>query len=468
MKTPAKIHLLRSALMLCIAALISGCSRKADDLLAIASASDMIVAEIDAAKIYENAGCAIGKDGQPSLTPALMSLAQALDMNFIEAKGVALGSIVVSVRDASSWAVAFSVTDAAAFKGYLRSLHEGFSETEEEGYSVYRFSPSKAVYVRGNVGCLFSTGYAPSGVAELEAYKAASAADPLKPWQAKALDGRDAINAISKISALEKMSTGFIPAAQLRALYDSDLIENGYFRLACSLSGLELKGEGVFTDAEGNTIKAKADTRVDASLLRFAGADELMAVLLAMPAGFDWAEAIERVAEIPIFADALADTEARQAAADVLATLDGTLMVAAGPKSMMCMQSTDEWAASIAMQPRKGEADECVAKIKALLGRSAANCSVEVAGGNVVVSFNKPLSEAGGFAIPASELKGYSAVLAFDIPRANVFSPLLDFPFGLRCTYGTDGTTLTLSATLTECEGLFLENIANFISGEEL
>ena len=457
-------RILHPALILFFAALVSGCSKQADDLLAFASASHMIVAEVDPAELYANARCEIASGNRLTLTPALKSIAPMLGLGFIEAKGVGLGSIVVSVSNPSSWSVAFAVTDEALFKEYLRSTHDGFSESEEGGYSVYRLSRSKAIYVRDNVGCLFCTGHAPSGVAEFEAYKADAAAHPLMDWHKKALSQDNAVNIVAKISALGDISDGIIPMAQLGSAYDPDKITDGYFKLGCSLSGLELKAKGVFTDSEGNTLEGKFDKRVDASLLKYAGADQLMSILVAMPDGFNWAEAIDRLAEMPMLAEALADTDSRCTLADVLGAVDGTLMIAAGPKSMMCMQSADDWAATIALKPAAGKAERCISGLSAMLGGEE---SVMVGSdGCVVADINRPEATAEAFAISAADLGGFCSVAAFDLPRQNVFSSLVSFPFGLRGIYGTDGTTLTLSVTETECDGLFLENIINFISGE--
>lgn len=463
MKKSVSLSLFGATFAALVFAMLTACGSKTEhDAYQFASADDMIVAQVAPADFYANAGCDI-KDGSATITKALRNLSETTGLHFLQAKGIALDhDVLITVREKNTVAVAFTISSHADFKEYLHASGTDFSESNEGGYTVYRLSRSSAIFCNGASALLLCNDHAETSLADFEAFKAQAADKPLKQWQQKALDNDGAINIVARTAMISELPTAIIGLDKLGKIYDREALKHGYFKFSGSVKGLEAAGEGVFTDSAGNTIKGKIDKLADTSLLKYANSSQMAAIMLAVPGDFDWNDVLASAGRSPQLRSVPDD--AKQALVNVLKDVDGTIMLAAGPKSMMGMQSAKEWSVTLAAQFKKDKADEQLAQIKNILSSNKINYSAVNENGTVAVTFNGEVSSEGGFAIPSRNLDGMCAAFALDVPRDNIFSSLIAFPFGLRVVYGTDGTTLSFSAKLTECDGLFLENIIDLLS----
>lgn len=509
-------YCLMTLLMCSMAWMLASCSSDTE-LYDYVSAEDAVVARIDLTTVIDNTGSEI-KPGGIELSPSLQKLSVYLMSgrdrehfdNLLAVQGFDLNNIVVSVDSHMEAAVTLHVTDRKKFKDYLQKVTYGdVQESEEKGYAVYRLGTNATIFLTGSTACALLADRNVD-VSDVEARKEAAKAAPLQSWQKKALAEGKTFNMLMNLSEYSRLSStalgsGFSLGA-LKAGYDDTQLKHAFAKINFSLEGLELNGTVSIVDEDDKPLVSKyADLKIDTSLLKYASADDMLVTMAVVPGSVNWREILNQmIVEMGGYRQYGIDRETVNTIGDVLSDIDGTVMLAAGPKNMLKFNTTAGWDAVLAVQMKPGMAQKYVTRIKSLIDATNATMA-DLAGqyaaigyrgykprtvtyaesdGSLVVTLPDageiyvkvidntllaslaPVTERGGCAIAPGDFDGMSSGTIVRVPRQNVFSSIMQLPFGIDLTYMSDSQTAHFSIKETDTEGRMLENITKLIAGQ--
>ncbi len=509
-------YLWGALLIMCMAMMSASCSSDAD-MYENVSADDVVIARGNLTTVIENTGSEIKSDGV-ALSPSLQKLSvylvsgrdrQRLD-NLLAVEGVDLSDAVVSVNQHMEASVTMKVTDGKKLRKYLQKVtYDDMQESEEKGYTVYRLDSGHTVFVNGNTACMLVADRHVDA-SDLEARKEAAKSAPLQSWQKKALAQGSTFNMLMNLSEYTKLvETNYGYGFSLGALkvgYDEEQLEHAFAKINFSLDGIRLDGTLAIVDEDDQPLQSKyAGLSVDASLLKYASADDIFVTMTAVPGSVNWSQIINQlIVEMGGYRQYGLDRATVENICNVLSDIDGTVMLAAGPKNVLKINSAAGWDAVLAAQMKPGMAEKYVQQIKGLVDATNANFAnlagqylalgyrgykpkliacEESDGGldisvpnfgdvhlrvieNTLIASLAPIAERGDCAFTADEFAGMSGGTILRVPRQNAFSSILQLPFGIDLTYFSDSKTAHLMFKETDTEGRMLENIIKFIAGQ--
>ncbi len=510
------VFCLASVAVGCIALMLASCSSDAN-MYDYVSSDDAVVVQCDLTKIIDNTGSKITADGV-ELSPSLQKLSthmlsgrhrQHFD-DLLSVKGIDLRNIVVAVNEQMEATVTFKVTSKGKFKEYLQKVtYDDVQESEEKGYTIYRIDNERTVFLAGSIACMLVADRNVDA-SDMETLKKQAKSDPLSSWQKKALRQGSTFNMLmnlSKYMRLIESNVGYgFSLVGLKAGYDEAQLEHAFAKANFTLDGLELTGTIAMVDDNDKPLESKyAGLKMDTSLLKYASANDIFVEMTAVPGTVNWPEILDgMIVEMDGYRQYGIDHETVNAIGDVLSDIDGTVMLAAGPKNILKANTTDGWSAVLAAQMKPGMADKYMTQVKNLI--EATNASMaDLAGEYAAIGYRgyKPktvtctdtadgmkieLPEAGTVylkviddalvaslapvtassdcQIAADEFEGKSCGMVLHMPRNNALSGIVQLPFGIDVKYVSDSHTAHFTAKETDAEGRMLENIFKLIAGQ--
>lgn len=510
------VSCLSAILIGCLAWMLASCSSDAE-LYDYVSANDAMVARMDLTTVIDNTGSHI-KSGGVELSPSLQKLTVLLMSgrdrehfdNLLAVQGVDLSNIVVSVDSHMEATVTIKVTDHKKFKEYLQNVTYGdVEESEEKGYTVYRLGSGGTIFVTGNTACALIADRNVD-VSDVEARKEAAKAAPLQPWQKKCLAEGKTFNMLMNLAEYVQLARSSFGSdfnfGALKAGYDDAQLTHAFAKVNFTLEGLELSGTVAMVDADDKPLVSKyAGLKVDTSLLKYASADDMFVTMAAVPGTIQRDDVLNQMfVEMGGYRQFGIDRETVATISNVLSDVDGTVMLAAGPKNMLKINTTAGWDAVMAVQMKPGMAGKYINQIKSLI--DATNTSMtDLAGqyaaigyrgykpktvaytetdsalvvtvpqigeiyvkviGNTLIASLSPVSERGDCTIAAGEFAGMSSGTIVRVPRRSVLSSIMQLPFGIDISYVSDSQTAHLSVRETDAEGRMLENVIKLVAGQ--
>ncbi len=340
------------ALVLAVLLTMTGC-RGGDnsDVLKYASEADAVVLTGNVADIFRNAGAKVSGD-DIKLTPALKRLFNekgerlyvgldlehcAMTMNFKE--NVAL--LVVRIED----------------MGHFRKVMEAGKMHRQDVGDREAYTDGKGSYIVIDEGCAvaFMTrrGQLPQDILEVAQENAEN--NRLADWKREKLAEGSTLNAIINIEAVKDMA----PTGSLSTWgYDPEELANGSVWLRCELKDDTFTGYGSVYNNAGKELTANvAPKKADAKMLEYAPENAVAAMLLAVDTDTDWESTLTKVYKQSTgHAPRGEDAAGLAMISDVLSKLDGTVMLAAGPNSLLTATSLSGWAVTAAANMKDGAA----------------------------------------------------------------------------------------------------------------
>ena len=470
-----------SILFLAAALLMCACSKKTD-LLHCASGSDMIIASVNLAEIYENAGCTVSETGV-QLSDALAKIDRKTSgeiAGIINIPGIDLSEIVLSMPDATTVAISMHVTNQTAFADYLKAKDD-IEASDDNGIDEYS-APNFHLFIEDGIATLVSgpgADYSTLRQLQEEARKT-----PVTDMQRSHLCDGNAANVLFSIKKFYSLLPPEYLDNFVLGKYNREQIEDAYAALAISLSGLKLEGSLAFYDKDNNKIESPdSPGSVDTSLLQYASAADIAAAIVAMPKDFDWSGTFNKITGSSPYRSGL-DPMIVEVIAEILGNIDGSIMLAGGPKTALGIQELSGWDAVAAVQFKEGVARDYFEQIKTMATESLSGIatitdatadkftlSIPNAGtfyvecsGNMLLASLSPIEKSGKCPVKASDFSGCNGALVIELPKDNVFSSLVRFPFGIHAAYTSKGNEINLTIEETETDGLFLDNLIRFVS----
>lgn len=471
---------LLSAFALVVALLLSACSKEAD-IMQYASNNDLIVSTFNLETVLENAGCEVTSKGiEPSEAIEKLNNKTGGSLSaFTDIKGVDLSEIVFSMPDASTFIYVARVTDEKALGQYLES--EGFDKTEQDGIVTYS-TFGTPIFIKDGLAVMASVRNADASLLSLLRDEAKN--NGLTDVQRSHLSDGNAANFVFNIKKLYSLLPLDYVSNFISPNYSEEELDGAAAALAISLSGTKLTSTLNFYDKENKKLESKDTFKpVNTSLLSLASSTDLGVVMMAVPGDFDWESSLSKLKRITPYSPGL-DSEVLDILTSVLSNLDGTFMLAGGPKTTIGINELSSWSAVAAAEFKEGKAKEYFQQIKenaaqtlsgiATVTPTADNTlaiSIPNQGtfylqqdGNLLMAGLSPVTKDNENIFKASDFKGFNGAMVIDIPKHNVFSSLISFPFGFKVVYTVKGTELNFTMEETEIDGQFLDNIMRFAS----
>lgn len=433
--------------LLAVMALALVSCRKEVALLDRIPADADFVASLNVVKIMENAGCKA--DGNSiTLTDRAAAFVnwgseQAPLLRGIAASG-ALDLARVYMVGSFSEAPLFltTVTDAGALEKIL--TENGYRSTKADGWDVWS-SDSDG----GPSFLMDETVVAVTDTRSTPATTAAAVSNRLENASKKPLSGADWM-----CRCLERDNT----ANLLVNLESTGALVDGSALVEINLAGPEASASVTRLDSHGKTAGDtegfSAYTRsINTDMLRYLNGFDVAVAAFAVKGDFPW----QKVAEMASAAAA----RARQAFAMILPylqSLDGTLMIGAGPRrglaSFMMSDASDffeYWDVTVAVELKEGDAQKYAAQLETILKMNPIpGLSVRADGRTLVATTG---ADADGIpSVDASVLRGQNNVLAVRLPKDGGIMTGINAAFGVdfRCWADKDVTRVTLRLTDTD------------------
>lgn len=458
----------------------SSSSTASDDIFSLASKNDLAVVRANAKTIIENAGGAVTADGV-DFPAELMNGMSKETRTVLTARGIDLQFLVANVTEGNEIGITFHITDQKAFDEYLTEVFPNVSVNEEKGYTFRKVGDETYVFTNSGIGYMLQA--EDNGVDRLEKLMQQAKANPVAEWQKTAVEEGNALGLIYNVGQMmklvkEKKSIDLSTNKLFAMQYDPEEFASSYVKVNASLDGAKLTANSEVVNAQGNTLKSKLNAKdVDASLLKYANADDMMIFMMSMPTGIDWNEMTAAIMEmVAAQTGRNANLEAASAPiAAVLENVDGSVMVGFGMKGTSTPADFD---GVVAVQLKDGVADEYLKQLHAMasgfgsqlnLTATMADNTLTVKGfgfsayakaeGNTLVISLHPITGEGGCTIPASLFNGKTSVFALDLPKDSSAAGLVNLPFGISANAYNQGNGGAMNAELTGVTGGFIENI---------
>lgn len=470
---------------------LAGCSDdNASGLFDYVSDNEIAVITGDATDVIVNAGCTVSDTEGVTLSPNLLRIMGLITgdtqevENVLKFPGIDLSSAVAAVSNDQDPIFMFNLTDPAKFTAWLENnqLFDADDRSTSDGYTIYSLNSRASLLVKDKTVWILSHKRGDGeAVKALKARRDKASATPLATWKKEHLEEHSTFSAIIDIEqwykvvqSMSGMTVGNF--SEMAYGYDPEQLKKACIWVKSDLKGTELKGTVKVMDASGNVMTNSMAVKTDPSIIKYATPDDLAVAMAAIPGDVDWLELIDKYLKSAGIRDV--DRSTLAIVSSVLGSIDGTVMVAAGPVNFNNLNRLDGWHLVLAAQLRSGKADEYVGTLQLLCEQQGIPSRMEnnvlkididgmgtlqvKAEGNDFVASNTPVTTAGGCPVAASVFSGKCGGMVITFPKDNPFARMVNLPFGAKIEMLSTSEEQTFCFGLPETEGNMLENIIDF------
>lgn len=470
-----RISYLIAATLCLLMASLCACSSGNDDMYQYAASDNMVILSLSPEQIIKNAGFTNGPDGlqAPEGFDRLTGNNESLN-TLLKIKGIDTSTILFTADVANNGLADPLMVARVTNKGDVTKFLESEQYTkasEADGYDIYDVKGS-ALMLSDELLVMLESTSVDECAAKLTEIKNKAAQQPLKDWQKDVLNGDETVRLITKTSKIQMMNSGFdlkdVFNKINEKMYDVNTSEM-YSVVTAKLKGNTLEGESKLCDADGKDLKIKVEVpKLDTSLLKYCHAGDQVIFMTSASSIIDWRD---------LLAEVLGNMPQATIAANVLADIDGTVMVSGGISSISELSTSGKgFQVTIAAQfkdaKKYAEQIEMITKgqtttygdVKTVRIPGMPEISYTVKGKTIIASVGAPLTDEGAKVFKGTDFSGKINVFDLRLPAndGNVtFTPL---PFGPNLSVVSDTKNCEFKLKLDGSDTPLLEQLIKFAS----
>lgn len=491
------MKIFKSSILFLMTALVIGvtsCTDKAPGLQSLIPADADILVSFDMSRTFENAGCEAGNSGI-TLTPTVKKLLEAAGTdedalsNISKMRGIDFANIYVVASDIygkkTKAALLTEIVDMNALTESLNNLD--LDNQMIDDYMVY--DASSSILIRDNI--MWISDNDPSvAIKNVESIKSMAAEKSVGSvnWVSSYLASDRCLNVLVNFAGMpEDVKKQLNAQPSYGAVSLSKLME-GRMALSFDFNGLEavMKVNGM--DADGKAIDvtgAMGDlklTTINTDFLNYLSADDILVGAMSIPENYPWKEILSALAS-----NAGIPQVQLQMVLPYLEDIQGTVAIAAGPTNGVASFNTRStsvaWDAMIFVTLKAGKADQyfdLLSQMASSVGKMNLNKAdksltvdvldtiklhLAVRDDMLVVSTHE-IEKTGASVFSKSDFSGQYGTLVAKIGKNTRLAEDLQLPFGVYSGIFADDNTGMWSTELTDCSGLFLDNVLKYFASQ--
>lgn len=470
-----KITNLIAATLCVIMASLCACSSDNDDMYQFVSGDNAIILALSPEQIIKNAGFTNGPDGlkAPEGFERITGNDESIN-TLLKIKGIDASTVVfttdIANNDLADAIMVARVTDKGEVTKFLES-QQYTKASEADGYDIYQVNAT-SLMLSDELLVMIEKTSVDECAAKLSAIKDKAAQQPIKDWQKDVLNGSATLRFITKTSKLQMADAGLnisqFTSKLSEKIYGVNLSEM-YSVTTANLKGNALEGEGKVCDSNGKELKIVVDCpKIDTSLLKYCHAGDQMVFMTSAAGLVDWSE---------ILTELLGSRSQATLIANILADIDGTVMISGGISDINEVMSSAQGfqlTAAVQFKDAKKYAEQIemltrnqttsYGDVKTVKMPGLPEISYTVKDKTIVMSIGAPLTDEGAKVFKGNDFSG--KIYAFDL-RVPADSPNVTatpLPFSPHIWAVADTKNSQFSLKLEGSDTPLLEQLIKYAS----
>lgn len=468
-------NLITAALCLLMASLCA-CSSDNDDMYQFAAADNMVIMSLSPEQIVKNAGFTIGPDGMQAPESLERIVGNNKSINtMLQIKGIETSNILftadIANNEIADAIMVARVKDKGAVTKFLESQHYT-KEASADSYDIYDVKGA-ALMLGDELLVMIENTPVSDCAAKLSEIKNRAAQQPLKDWQKDILDDDETIRLIMKTSKMQMIHSGIFMERIFNTINDKIYGVNAseiYSVVTAKLNGNTLEGENKVCDSNGKDLKMKGDIpKIDTSLLKYCHEGDQLIFVTSAAALVDWKD---------ILAEVTGSKAEAALASNILADIDGTIMLSGGVTDINNVISNSRNGFQITIAAQFKDAKKYAEQIEMLTkGQSTSygdvktvrlphwpEISYTVKGKTIILSIGAPITDTGAKVFKGTDFSGKINVFDLRLPANDAKVTLTPLPFSPNFSVVTDTKNSKFKVVLDGSDTPLIEQLLIFAS----